>query len=43
MTDGVPARESTSPVAGADVVARVVANLELAIRASRETLELCVL
>jgi len=43
MTDGIPARESTSPVAGADVVARVVANLELAIRASRETLELCVL
>ncbi len=43
MTDGVPARESISTVAGADVVARVVANLELAIRASRETLELCVL
>ncbi len=43
MTDGIPARESTSGVAGADVVARVVANLELAIRASRETLELCVL
>ena len=43
MTDGIPARESTSQVAGADVVARVVANLELAIRASRETLELCVL
>ena len=43
MTDGIPARESTSPVAGMDVVARVVANLELAIRASRETLELCVL
>jgi len=43
MTDGIPARESTSTVAGTDVVARVVANLELAIRASRETLELCVL
>jgi MoxR-like ATPase len=43
MTDGIPAREGISTVAGADVVRRVVANLERAMRAPRETLELCVL
>jgi MoxR-like ATPase len=43
MSDGVSAREAVSSAAAADVVARVVANLELAVRAPRETLELCVL
>ena len=43
MTDAVPARGQVSAPAAADVVARVVANLELAVRAPRETLELCVL
>ena len=43
MSDGVSAREAVSPAAAADVVARVVANLELAVRAAHETLELCVL
>jgi MoxR-like ATPase len=43
MTDGIPAREGVSTLAGADVVRTVVANLERAMRASRETLELCVL
>jgi MoxR-like ATPase len=43
MSDGTPAREAARPAAGADVVERVVANLELAVRASRATLELCVL
>ncbi|HUF01171.1 MAG TPA: MoxR family ATPase [Gaiellaceae bacterium] len=43
MTDGVPARGQVAAPAAADVVAGVVANLELAVRASHETLELCVL
>jgi len=43
MTDGVPARGQVSSPVAADAVARVVANLELAVRAARETLELCVL
>jgi MoxR-like ATPase len=43
MSDGVSAREAVSSAAAAEVVARVVANLELAVRAARETLELCVL
>jgi MoxR-like ATPase len=43
MSDVSPLREAASPLAGADVVERVVANLELAVRAPRETLELCVL
>ena len=43
MTDAVPARGQVSAPAAADVVARVVANLELAVRAPRDTLELCVL
>jgi MoxR-like ATPase len=43
MTDSLPAREVSSPAAAAEVVERVVANLELAVRAPRDTLELCVL
>ncbi len=43
MTDGVAARELSSPAGGADVVERVVQNLERAVRAPHETLELCVL
>jgi len=43
MTDGARAGEAVNSVAAADVVARVVANLELAVRAPRATLELCVL
>jgi MoxR-like ATPase len=43
MSDGVSAREAVSSAAAADVVARVVANLELAVRSEIETLELCVL
>ena len=43
MTDGTPARAAARPTAGADVVQRVVANLEIVIRAPRDTLELCVL
>jgi MoxR-like ATPase len=42
MSDAVPARRAVG-TAAADVVDRVVANLELAVRAPRETLELCVL
>jgi MoxR-like ATPase len=42
MSDAVPARRAVGSAA-ADVVDRVVANLELAVRAPRETLELCVL
>jgi len=42
MTDGAPAREAL-PASAAEVVARVVSNLELAVRVPRETLELCVL
>jgi len=43
MTDGTRAGDTVTPVAAADVVQRVVANLELAVRAPRATLELCVL
>jgi MoxR-like ATPase len=43
MSDAVPAREALASAAAAGVVERVVANLELAVRAPRETLELCVL
>jgi MoxR-like ATPase len=39
----VSARETASPSEAAQVVERVIANLELAVRAPRETLELCVL
>lgn len=42
MSEGA-AREAARPAAAADVVGRVVANLELAVRAPRDTLELCVL
>jgi MoxR-like ATPase len=43
MTESSPAREAAVPVDAADVVRRVVENLEVAVRAPRETLELCVL
>ena len=43
MTESVSAGEVGSPAAASDVARRVVTNLELAIRAPRETLELCVL
>jgi MoxR-like ATPase len=43
MTESIPAREATSPAGAAQVVERVIRNLELAVRAPRETLELCVL
>jgi MoxR-like ATPase len=43
MTDSVSAREVVSPAGAAEIVERVVANLALAVRAPRETLELCVL
>ena len=43
MTDGTRAGEAVTPVGAADVVARVVSNLELAVKAPRATLELCVL
>jgi MoxR-like ATPase len=43
MTDGTRAGEAVTSVAIADVVERVVANLELAVKAPRATLELCVL
>jgi MoxR-like ATPase len=39
----VSARETASPSEAARVVERVIANLEIAVRAPRETLELCVL
>ena len=39
----VSARETASPSEAARVVERVIANLELAVRAPHETLELCVL
>jgi len=42
MSDTAPAPSATGSVAAAEVVDRVVANLELAVRAPRETLELCV-
>jgi MoxR-like ATPase len=43
MNDSVSTREGVSPSAAARVVERVVANLEVSVRAPRETLELCVL
>jgi MoxR-like ATPase len=43
MTESIPAREATPPSVAARVVERVIRNLELAVRAPRETLELCVL
>jgi MoxR-like ATPase len=43
MTESIPTREGAPPATAADVVDRVIANLELAVRAPRETLELCVL
>jgi MoxR-like ATPase len=43
MSGPYPAREKSSASAAAEVVSRVVTNLELAVRAPRETLELCVL
>jgi len=43
MTDGALADDRVAPVAAAHVVQRVVANLEIAVRAPRSTLELCVL
>ncbi len=43
MTEGVRAGEIVASRVAADVVERVVANLELVVRAPRETLELCVL
>ena len=43
MTDGTPLQAAPGAASGADVVGRVVANLELAVRAPRDTLELCVL
>jgi MoxR-like ATPase len=42
MTDSLP-REVASPAAAAEVVERVVTNLERVVRAERDTLELCVL
>ncbi len=43
MTESIPARETASPSEAARVVERVIENLELAVRAPREMLELCVL
>jgi MoxR-like ATPase len=43
MTESVSAREVASPATAAEVARRVVVNLELAVHAPRETLELCVL
>ncbi|MDH4102215.1 MAG: MoxR family ATPase [Thermoleophilia bacterium] len=43
MTDGARAGDAVASVSAADVVRRVVANLELVVRAPRATLELCVL
>ncbi|MGH3065646.1 MAG: AAA family ATPase [Gaiellaceae bacterium] len=43
MTDAARAGEALAPAGAADVVARVVSNLELAVKAPRATLELCVL
>ena len=43
MNDGTRAGGAVASVAAADVVGRVVANLELAVRVPRATLELCVL
>jgi MoxR-like ATPase len=43
MTHGASAGEAVGSANAADVVARVVSNLELSIKAPRATLELCVL
>lgn len=43
MSDGTRSGEAVTSVSAADVVQRVVANLELVVRAPRATLELCVL
>ena len=43
MSDAVPVRRAVDSAGAADVLERVVSNLELAVRAPRETLELCVL
>jgi MoxR-like ATPase len=43
MSDAVPVPRAVGTAVAADVVDRVVANLELSVRAPRETLELCVL
>jgi MoxR-like ATPase len=43
MTDSVSAREVASPAVAAEIARRVVTNLELAVHAPRDTLELCVL
>src|SRR5688572_16118184 len=43
MTDTAPADEPAVSRSAADVVERVVQNLQLSVRASRDTLELCVL
>ena len=43
MTGTAPVRGTVGSAGAADVVERVVTNLELAVRAPRETLELCVL
>ncbi len=43
MSDATSASQAAPSSSAADVVARVVANLELAVHAPRETLELCVL
>ncbi len=43
MSDSTRAEEAVTSVGAAHVVARVVSNLELAIKAPRATLELCVL
>jgi MoxR-like ATPase len=43
MSEPSPVREAAAPLGGSEVVARVVQNLELAVKAPRDTLELCVL
>ncbi len=43
MTDSAAARDVATPASAADVVQRVVSNLERAVRAPQEMLELCVL
>ena len=43
MSDAVPVRRAVDSAGAADVLERVVSNLELAVRAPRETLEFCVL
>jgi MoxR-like ATPase len=43
MTEGARAGDAVTSVGATDVVARVVSNLELAVKAPRATLELCVL